>query len=142
MILFVSLVFVSIGLMIDEFGTNYIDRNISSAERPTDSFDDEFDRIDELNASLAPLQEQFNNIDQGDQQNIIEAMFQGAVLFPLAIITLPQIMFQIVAIGTGFVTTLSVDILQIPEPILYMAIVGIFAFILLLIVTFARRFNA
>ena len=91
LVLLVSFVFVAWGILINDFETNYIDTNISSAAPINETFLQDFDNSEELNESMQPIFEGFQDI--ATDEGFFDKIQDLAVVVPLAIISIPGVIF-------------------------------------------------
>ena len=134
--LLVSFVFVAWGLLIQDFETNYIDTNISTATSINETFLQDFDNSEELNETMQPIFEGFQDI--ATDEGFFDKIQDLAVVVPLAIIAIPGVIFQQVVILISLVSRFS-EIINIPIQIVTIAIIGVFMWILFKLVAFWRR---
>lgn len=137
LILLISFVFVSWGLLIQDFETNYIDTNISTATPMNETFLQDFDSSAELNESMQPIFEGFKVIATKDK-GFFTAVLDLAIVVPLAIISFPGVIFQQLVILISLVSRFA-EIINIPVQIVVIAIIGVFMWILFKLVEFWRR---
>ena len=136
LILLVSFVFLAWGLLIQDFETNYLDTNISSTTKMNESFLQEFSSAEELNATMQPIFEGFQDI--ATDKGFFDKLQDLAVVVPIAIISVPRVIFSQLAI----LITTTTDLLKlvgIPPAIIVLALVGLFLFILFKLIEFWRR---
>ncbi len=136
LVLLVSFVFVSWGLLINDFETNYIDTNISSADPINETFLQDFDNTEELNETMQPIFEGFKDLATDD--GFFDKIQDLAVVVPLAIIAVPGVIFNQLVILITLISTFS-ELIGIPIQIVLISIVGMFMFILFKLVEFWRR---
>lgn len=134
--LLVSFVFVAWGLLIQDFETNYIDTNISTATSINETFLQDFDSSEELNESMQPIFEGFKDI--ATDEGFFDKLQDLAVVVPLAIISVPGVIFNQLVILISLISRFS-DIVNIPVQIIVITIIGVFMFILFKLVAFWRR---
>ena len=136
LVLLVSFVFVAWGILINDFETNYIDTNISSAASINETFLQDFDNSEELNESMQPIFEGFKDI--ATDEGFFDKIQDLAVVVPLAIISVPGVIFNQLVILISLISTFS-ELIGIPVQIILIAIVGMFMWILFKLVAFWRR---
>lgn len=136
LVLLVSFVFVAWGILINDFETNYIDTNISSAAPINETFLQDFDNSEELNESMQPIFEGFKDIATDD--GFFDKIQDLAVVVPLAIISVPGVIFNQLVILISLISTFS-ELIGIPLEIIVISVVGIFMFILFKLIAFWRR---
>jgi len=134
--LLVSFVFVAWGIIINDFETNYIDTNISTATPINQTFLRDFDKSQELNDSMSPIFKGFEKIAGGS--GFFDKIQDLAVVVPLAIIAVPGVIFTQLKILIGLISEFS-EIIRIPTSIILIAIIGAFMWILFKLVAFWRR---
>ncbi len=134
--LLVSFVFVAWGLVISDFEKNYVDTNISSVTRMNETFLQDFDKSKELNKSMQPIFKGFQVIESKD--GFLDKLFDFAVIIPIAIISLPRVVFEQIRILIDLVSQFS-KLIGIPVQIIAIAVIGVFMFLLFKVVGFWRR---
>ena len=137
LVLLVSFVFVAWGLLIQDFETNYIDTNISSATTINETlYLQDFDNSEELNATMQPILKGFEVIETKD--GFFDRLFDFAVIIPLAIIRLPGVLFEQLVLLISLISRFS-KLIGIKPEIVGIATIGMFMFILFKLVAFWRR---
>ena len=136
LVLLISFVFVAWGILINDFETNYIDTGISNVTPINETFLQDFDNSEELNESMQPIFEGFQDI--ATDEGFFDKIQDLAVVVPLAIISVPGVIFQQLVILIGLVSTFS-ELIGIPVQIILISVVGLFMFILFKLVEFWRR---
>jgi len=136
LVLLISFVFVAWGILIQDFETNYIDTNISSATTINETFLQDFDNSEALNESMQPIFEGFQDI--ATDRGFFDKIQDLAVVVPLAIISVPGVIFNQLVLLINLVSQFS-ELIGIPIQIILISLVGIFMFILFKLVAFWRR---
>ena len=136
LVLLISFVFVAWIILINDFETNYIDTNISSATPINETFLQDFDNSEELNESMQPIFEGFKDI--ATDEGFFDKIQDLAVVVPLAIISIPGVIFNQLVILISLISRFA-EIINIPIQIITIAVIGIFMFILFKLVAFWRR---
>lgn len=140
-LLFVSFAFVVFGTFIGDIETNYIETGISDALPNNNSYTETFDLTTELNDSLGDLtiklQEQEN-----EDTNLIGDLFRGGMFLVSALFSVPFLIFDVLSYGITLITIAGVDILGIPQGIIFTAVVGLIVWGSFKLVSYARRYEA
>lgn len=136
LILLVSFVSLAWLILIDDFETNYIDTNISSATTINETFLQDFDNSEELNETMQPIIDGFAVI--ATEEGFWDKILDLAIVVPLAIIAVPGVIFEQVVFLISLVSRFA-EIIGIPIQIITIAIIGIFIFTLFKLVAFWRR---
>ncbi len=136
LVLLVSFVFVAWGILVNDFEDNYLDTGIVNVTPLNETFLQDFDNSEALNESMQPIFEGFQDIATDD--GFFDKIQDLAVVVPLAIISVPGVIFTQLVILIGLVSTFS-ELIGIPVQIIVITIVGIFMFILFKLVEFWRR---
>ncbi len=136
LVLLISFMFVSWGILINDFETNYVDTNISTASPINETFLQDFDNSEELNESMQPIFEAFKDI--ATDEGFFDKIQDLAVVVPLAIISVPGVIFEQLKILISLVSIFS-ELIGIPIEIILISIVGLFMFILFKLIAFWRR---
>ncbi len=136
LVLLVSFVFVAWGLLIQDFETNYIDTNISSATTINETFLQDFDNSAALNETMQPIFEGFQ--DLATDRGFFDKIQDLAVVVPLAIIAIPGVIFNQLVFLISLVSRFS-ELIGIPIQIIVIAVIGVFMFILFKLIAFWRR---
>lgn len=119
-VMLITIIFIAGGLLIDDFETNYIDTNISSAETINQSIRDDLITQDEINATFDPLHKGVEELQS--QEGFLDVVGDGTIVLPILFINF------VIAILTfiGFSTTQSFVILKYLEiPIVIITFLGI-----------------
>ncbi len=136
LLILISFVFVAWGILVNDFEDNYIDTNISSATPINETFLQDFDTSVELNDTMQPIFEGFQVI--ATEEGFLDKLFDLAVIIPLAIIRIPGVIFNQLVILISLISRFS-ELINIPVPIITIAIIGMFMWILFKLVAFWRK---
>lgn len=129
----------SFGLMGD-FETNYINKNISDAIPDNSSYVSDFDITANLNETLDPLAQLLQTREDEDT-SLIGDLFRGGMFLVTAIFQLPLMMFEVVLLGNTMITIFLKDLLGVPEPIIFMALISGLVWVCFKLVSYARRYD-
>lgn len=129
----------SFGLMGD-FEVNYINKNISNAIPDNSSYVNDFNIVASLNETLDPLAQLLQSREDEDT-NRIGDLFRGGMFLVTAIFQLPIMMFEVFRLGNSMITVVMKDLLGVPQPIIYLAMIAGLVWLCFKLVAFARRFD-
>lgn len=135
-ILLISLFFVAFGLLIDDFEENYVETGISNASAFNETLFGNLSDVEELEESVQPIKEGFDVITE--ESGFFNKVLNFAVVIPIAIITVPFVIFEIIQLGV-LRTTDVLNILGIPTEIVVIAGVGISIWVLFKLVSWWQR---
>lgn len=137
LVMIVSIIFIGGGMLIDDFETNYVDTNISSADTINQSVRDDLVTQDEINETFDPL---YKNIeDLQSQEGFLDVIGDGTVVLPILFIKFVVTVLTFI----GFSTQTSFVILKylgIPILIITFLGVGIIVFFIFKIIEQLRRY--
>lgn len=126
-ILLLTLVFFLFGLIVEDMDTNYVQTNITTASPFNQSVVGTFDDTAALNASIAPIQQGFERI--GTSEGFFQKVLNFAVVIPIAIISVPSVIFTIIVIANERAQELMVT-LNIPPEVVAIALVALLFLVL------------
>ncbi len=133
-ILMVGLIFSVVASIISDFETQYPEITINK------SWEEKYSYIDEINESVISLKEKFDII--GDEDiGWFSKLTAGITAIPIAIVTVPVVLFKTVSYGIIIITSLGEEI-GIPAFVIYFAIVAIIIIIVFALVSFWHRARA
>ena len=136
-ILLIIAVLTSWVLIIEDFETNYIDTNISTASPINETYKSTFGDASEINESMQPLKDALDDITEEDQ-GFFEGLLDYGVVIPIAVISFVGVIFEI--LGSMITSsTLFLNNLGIPTEIVGIAIVSLLAFGIFKLMEFWRR---
>jgi len=133
-VLMVGLVFAIVGSIVSDFGTQYPDIIINK------SWEDQYNYADEINESVISLKEKFDIIGDEDV-GWFSKLAAGITAIPIAIITVPVVLFKTVSYGITIITSLGTEI-GVPAFVTYFAIIAILIIIVFALVSFWHRARA
>lgn len=136
LILLASFIFGVTYFLMDDVEQNYIDTGISNAPPINDSIQVDLDKGEELNQSFSPILRAFQTFGDGDDGGF--TIFENIVAIPAALIALPGAFLSIAGIAVDMFTVIFRDIVVIDQQFILLGVVGIVAFIIVLIIN-ARR---
>lgn len=96
-ILMLTLVFFLFGQVIDDMNTNYGNTSISPSGEFNTSLISDFDDVETINESIAPIQEGFEQISKSD--GFLNVLGNFAIVLPKAIIAVPSVLFTVAVLG-------------------------------------------
>jgi len=137
LVMIVTIIFISVGLLIDDFETNYVDTNISNADTIDQSVKDDLITQSEINATFGDLYE--NVEDLQTHEGFLDILQDGTIVVPTLFIKFITAILTFV----GFSTTQSFVILKylgIPILIITFIGIGILVFFLFKIIEQWRRY--
>ncbi|KKL64187.1 hypothetical protein LCGC14_2167510 [marine sediment metagenome] len=126
-VLLLTLVFFLFGIIVEDMDTNYVQTNITTANVFNQSLISTFDDTAAINASVAPIQQGFQNIETAD--GFFQKVLNFAVVIPIAIISLPGVIFTIISIANQRAQDLMLT-LAIPPEIVAVGLVALMLLIL------------
>lgn len=137
LVMLITAIFISGGLLIDEFETNYVDTNISSADTINQSIRDDLITQDTINETFDPLHK--NVEDLQSQEGFLDVVGDGTVVLPIMFINFVVAILKFI----GFSTTQSFVILKylgIPIVLITFLGVGIIVWFTFKIIEQLRRY--
>jgi len=138
MMLVVTIIFFSWGVIVDDLETNYIETNISDSSGVNDSYKSTYNRVEELNNTFYPVQEDFQDISEDD--GWFDRIGDASIAIPKVIISIPGVLFTTV----NYAISDTVSILKlagIPAEVVLIASIFITLMILFMIIAFWRRYD-
>lgn len=132
MILVVGLIFAIVGSIVSDFETQYPDVEVNK------SWSSKYDFSSEINEIVSPLKTRFETITDTGWFSRIEA---GITAVPIAIITVPAVLFKTVSYGITIFSGVGADV-GIPPAIITFGIIAILVIIIFALVAFWRRYKA
>ena len=130
----VGLIFAVVASILSDFETQYPDVMINK------SWEEKYDYVDEINESVISLKEKFDII--GDEDiGWFSKLAAGITAVPIAIVTVPVVLFKTVSYGIIIITSLGEEI-GIPSFVIYFAVVAILIIIVFALVSFWHRARA
>jgi len=138
MMLVVTIIFFSWGVIVDDLETNYIETNISDSSGVNDSYKSTYNRVDELNETFFPVQQDFQDISEDD--GWFDRIGDASIAIPKVIISIPGVLFTTV----NYAISDTVSILKlagIPAEVVLIASIFITLMILFMIIAFWRRYD-
>jgi len=135
----VTIIFYSWGYIADDFETNYLDTNISSAEHINDSYKSSYNRREDLNKTFAPLQKGFEDISE--DSGWFDKVGDTAIAIPKVIISIPGMIIATLYYALTDTKTILNEI-GIPTEIVLLTTFAILIFFLFKIVAMWRRYEA
>lgn len=105
-------------LMLDEAKVKYPNANIDTSE-----WDNNYSYSEQINDSIAPMQEAFNDI-QDENKGWFSKIATGIVAVPLAVINIPILLFKVFGIGGNMVAS-AFSYFNFPVAILSIFIIAI-----------------
>lgn len=133
----VTAIFISGGLLIDDFETNYIDTNISSSDAINQSITDDLVTQDTINDTFNPLLE--NVDDLKSQEGFFDAVGDGTIVLPTIFINFVVLILTFVGLTTQQ-TFVVLKFLQIPIILITFLGVGILIYFIFKMVEQLRRY--
>jgi len=134
MILMVGLVFAIVASILSDFETQYPNIIVNK------SWEEQYNYADEINESVISLKEKFDIIGD-DDIGWFSKLTAGITAVPIAIITVPAVLFKTISYGITIVTSLGTEI-GVPAFVTYFAIVAILIIIIFALVSFWHRSKA
>jgi len=141
----ITFLFVSISFVEQDLETNYIDTGISNIPKLNDtniagtnvSYTD-FNKFDEINQSVGPILDQFQDLGNNDGGGFFSNIGDLAIAIPKAVISLPSVAITMFGVVTDYITYVAL-IFGIQQEILAIALLGLMTFITIALVSFWRR---
>lgn len=97
LIIVISIVFLSVGLLIDSFETNYIDTNISSSDTINQSLKDNLVSVSQINETFNPLVEDVGTIQQ--EEGWFMTAVVGGIMLPKIFVNFIVTLLKIVGLS-------------------------------------------
>ena len=138
LILLVTLVLFSWGVLVDDFEKNYVETGISETTSMNSSFRGTYNRTEEINQTFSPLRESFEEIQTADGW-FEKSLAAGSL--PLVIISLPLMIFQTVGYAISDMTSLLND-MGIPPQIVIIGVVLLTLFGLFKLIEMFNKYPA
>ena len=130
----VGLVFAVVASIISDFETQYPDVTINK------SWEEQYNYADEINDSVISLKEKFDLI--GDEDiGWFSKLAAGITAVPIAIVTVPVVLFKTVSYGITIISSLGTEI-GVPAFVTYFAVIAILIIIVFGLVSFWHRARA
>lgn len=137
MILLVSMLFLSIGILITDFETNYIDTNISSASPINQSLKESMVNESQINETFDPLQKQVEDLQS--QDGFLDVVGDGTVVLPTIFISFTVSILKLV--GLSQQQTISIlEYIGLPIMLISFVSVAIIVFFVVKIIEQLRRY--
>ena len=96
-VILVSVIFLAVGLLIDDFETNYVETNISSASPINQSLRDDLVSETQINDTFKPLMEDFDDLKT--QEGWFDAVQDAGVVLPKAFINFIGATFKMIGLS-------------------------------------------
>ncbi len=134
LVLIVGLVFAVVASILSDFETQYPDVIINK------SWEEQYDYADEINESIISLKDKFDII--GDEDiGWFSKLAAGITAVPIAIVTVPVVLFKTISYGITIITSLGTEI-GVPAFVTYFAVIAILIIIVFALVSFWHRGRA
>ena len=133
-ILMTGLIFAVVGSVVNDFATYYPDVQINT------SWEDEYNFADTLNDSVSGIKEKFDTIEDEDA-GWFSKIAAGITAVPLAIITVPRVIFETIGTGIAIISDLGA-VIGIPQFVITISIIAIIIIVLFALVSFWHRSKA
>jgi len=135
-ILFVGFVFLSWGMITEDFETNYVETNVTEASVMNSSYQGHFQYASIIEDNLGGLTESFSTMQE--DESWLDILGDSAVALPIAVIRFPVMMIQLIKTtisGTAVVGEQA----GIPSEVIQIGTVGLLIFGLFKLLSFWRR---
>ena len=96
-VILVSVIFLAVGILIDDFETNYVETNISSASPINQSLRNELVSETQINDTFQPLMEDFDDLKT--QEGWFDAVTDAGVVLPKAFINFIGATFRMIGLS-------------------------------------------
>lgn len=133
-ILMTGLCFAIVGSIVNDFAVYYPDVQINT------SWETKYNYANSINQSVSGVKERFDIIEDEDT-GWFTKLTAGIEAVPLAIITVPRVMFETIATGFTIVSDLGKEI-GIPPFVITITIIAIIIIVLFALVSFWHRSKA
>lgn len=144
-ILITIFIFTCLFMINNSLELNYIDSGISPATKLNQTnlagsniSYTSLDKTAEINSTFSPIMEEFDDLDQETGWFLVT---DTAISMAKASVKIPAAMIGIIGIAISFVTSIGL-IMRIPEVFIHIGIVALFVAMVLMAVSFLRRYDA
>ncbi len=135
-LLLLTLVFFSFGLIIDDMNTNYGNTTISPTGEFNTSLISDFNDVEALNASIAPIQRGWEQVSKAE--GFLDIIGNFAIVLPKAIVSVPSVLFTIAVLGKQRLEDVLV-LLGIPPEVIVIALTALAIFVVFAVVGWWQR---
>ncbi len=127
LMLVTSIVFLGWGLLVNDFETNYVQTNLTTAPSVNETFLQSFDNTEALNNSMSDVRKGFDKI--ATSEGFFEGLVNVGFVIPKALISIPKVLFIQLQLA---ITTLTqvLALINIPTAFIVIGLVGLFMFVL------------
>jgi len=136
-VILISIIFLAGGILIDDFETNYVDTNISSASPINQSLKDSLVNSSQINETFEPLMEDFDDLKE--QEGWFDAVQDGAVVLPKSFINFIGATFKMLGLSQQQIVSL-LKFIGVPILIISFVFIALIVWFFFKIIEQLRRY--
>jgi len=136
-VILISVIFLTVGLLIDDFETNYVDTNISSTSPINQSLRDDLVSETQINDTFKPLMEDFDDLKT--QEGWFDAVQDAGIVLPKAFINFIGATFKMIGLSQQQ-TVAILKFIEIPILIISFVFIGLIVWFFFKMMEQVRRY--
>jgi len=136
-VILISVIFLTVGLLIDDFETNYVDTNISSTSPINQSLRDDLVSETQINDTFKPLMEDFDDLKT--QEGWFDAVQDAGIVLPKAFINFIGATFKMIGLSQQQ-TVAILKFIGIPILIISFVFIGLIVWFFFKMMEQVRRY--